>query len=226
MPSPKSYVAASLLSFCPIAAQADVVLNILVGNLDVVYDGGAGQVSDAQAPNTVFSLNPAESFGVTSTDIEVDSVIDTQLTSPPDLLFVDYSTSGLGAGLSLGSYTETANPGLLDLFSTTAGLELLLNLNSLNYLIVDSSVPGADLFSFNAEADVISQTIPNGREFGETVLVSYTATDADLTIVEGQVTALTASGQLTITGTNVPEPSSLALIGLGAAALIRRRRAA
>jgi hypothetical protein len=94
--------------------------------------------------------------------------------------------------------------------------------------------PGGEAFTFTGLATVLSQNLPFGLAFNtsQPVAFSYTAPRPGLSGGD-PATAAIGSGAMTITGVEVPEPASIALIfacalllGIAAARRQGKKRAA
>ena len=209
------------------------MINILVSNFDIAFDGQTGELTDFQRPDGG-NLDPSESRTVTSFEVEVDGVQDALLMNPPDALFADLKVTNLGSELTTGSLVMgaggTGDPTAFgfDFFtSALGGVELRLGIDDISYTVVPTGVPGLNFFNWFANAKVVSQDLPNGQVLSEDVLISYTATEVMLFTNQNGARTVVASGQMTITGNMIPEPSTVCLIGLalsGAGAATLRRR--
>jgi len=209
------------------------MINILVSNFDIAFDGQTGELTDFQRPDGG-NLDPNESRTVTSFEVEVDGVQDALLMNPPDALFADLRVTNLGSELTTGALIQGAggsgDPTAFgfDFFtSALGGVELRLGIDDISYTVVPTGVPGLNFFNWFANAKVVSQDLPNGQVLSEDVLVSYTATEVMLFTNQNGARTVVASGQMTITGNMIPEPSTVCLIGLalsGAGAATLRRR--
>lgn len=216
----------------PSAANAGM-LNILISNFDIAFDGTTGELTDFQRP-AGGNLDPGESRTVSSFELEVDGVSDALLMNPPDALFADLLIQNLGSELTTGSLVQGAGGTGDDTdfgfdFYTSAGggTELRLGIDDISYTLVQTGIPGLNFFNFFAEAKVLSQDLPNGNQFLEDVIISYTATEVMTLPGPNGVRLAVASGQMTITGNMVPEPTAMSLFGFACVAGIaasRRRR--
>lgn len=209
------------------------MINILVSNFDIAFDGATGKITDFQR-EPGGNLDPNESRTVSSFEMEVDGVSESLLMNPPDALFADLLIQNLGAELTTGALVQDVGGAGdptdfgFDFYTAAGGgVELRLGLDDISYTLIRSGIPGLNFFNIFAEAKVLSQNLPNGRILSEDVLISYTATE--VMVLNGQNGARTvvASGQMTITGNEIPEPSTVCLFGLalcgGAAASLRRQ---
>lgn len=218
----------------PSAASAGM-LNILISNFDIAFDGTTGEITDFQRP-AGGNLDPGESRTVSSFELEADGVSEALLMNPPDALFADLKITNLGSELTTGALVQGAGGSGDDTdfgfdFYTTAGggTELRLGIDDISYTVVPTGIPGLNFFNYFAEAKVLSQSLPNGRLLSEDVIISYTATEVMTFQGQNGVRTLVASGQMTITGNMaIPEPATASLFGLacvaGIAANRRRRR--
>lgn len=204
------------------------MINAIIGNFDIAFDGDSGEITDFNRPDGG-NLDTSESRTFTSMEIEVDGVSQVTLMNPPDALYGDLKLTGLGSELTTGALVSGAggsgdpNAFGFDFFDTN-GNSLRIGIDDIDYTVVETGVPGLNFFNWFAEGKVLSQSLPNGIAYGADVLVSYTATD--VMVMQGQngVRTLVASGAMTITGNDIPEPTAAMLLALaGAGSLFRRR---
>lgn len=216
----------ALLAFATIGEAA--MINTIIGNFDIAFDGATGEITDFNRPNGG-NLDTAESRTFSSLEIEVDGAVEATLMNPPDALYGDLKITGLGSELTAGALVSAAggsgDPNAFGFdFFDTAGNLLRIGIDDIDYTVVQTGIPGLNFFNFFAEGKVLSQSLPNGIAYAEDVLISYTATDVMVMTGQNGVRTLVASGAMTITGNNIPEPTAgvlLALAGLGG--LVRRR---
>lgn len=210
------------------------MLNILVGNFDVAFDGDTGEITDFNRPDGG-NLDPNESRTVSSIEFEVDGVSEELLMNPPDALFADLKVTNLGTELTTGALVSgaggTGDPTAFgfDFFTTAlGGVDLQLGIDDISYTVIETGIPGLNFFNFFAEATVLGQNMPAGvPDFQPDVLISYTATEVMVLSGPNGASTLVASGQMTITGNMVPEPSSVCLVALmlagGSSVALRQR---
>lgn len=214
---------AALLMAAPAADAA--MINTIIGNFDVAFDGMTGELTDFNRP-LGGNLSSAEARTFSSIEIEVDGVSEEMLMNPPDALFGDLLIPNLGASLTTGSLVSNAGgDGDINTFGFDyfdgLGNSLRLGIDDISYTLVTTGIPGLNVFAWFAEAKVLSQSLPGGFQYGEDVVVSYTA--SEVMVINGGATVV-ASGAMTITGALVPEPSAAVLAALtGLAGVLRRR---
>lgn len=206
------------------SAQAGMI-NTIIGNFDIAFDGSTGELTDFNRPDGG-NLDATESRTVSSVEIEVDGITDVMLMNPPDALFADLKIGNLGAELATGALTNA--PGVTGFgfdFHDPSGNKLRIDLEDISYTVVETGFPGLNFFSWFANGKVTDQSLPNGIAYSEDVLVSYTATEVMVLSGQTGVRTLVASGAMTITGNMVPEPTA-AVLGLLASlgGCFRRRR--
>ena len=210
------------------AAHAGLI-NTLVSNFDIAFDGMTGEITDFNRPDGG-NLDPNEARTVSGVEFEVDGVSQVILMNPPDALWGDLKITNLGSELTTGALVMnaggTGSPEFgLDVFSPAmGGIELQIGIDDISYTVVTTGVPGLNFFNFFAEGFVTSQQLPLAQGYAGPVLVSYTATDVMVFQGQNGVRSLVASGQLTITGEMIPEPTAAALAALGAVGGMVRRR--
>lgn len=212
----------------PLAAES-ATINIIVSDVDVTYfgdaAGGTGSIYDTIA-HPGGNLDPAEADEIETVVFELDLAQVGTLTSEDDNgIFGDLKIDGVGGMLPLGSLqTGIGDNGGgfgFDLF-TEAGHRLRLGIDEVDVLLSNG------VFFFTGSATVLDQDLPFGLTFATShpVQFSYAAT---LPILNGglSVTSGLASGALTISGTQVPEPATLVMLMLmliGAVAAARSPR--
>ncbi|TWT96091.1 hypothetical protein Pla108_31730 [Botrimarina colliarenosi] len=204
------------------------MINTIIGNFDIAFDGQTGEITDFNRPDGG-NLLPAEARTFSSLEIEVDGISEEMLMNPPDALWGDLKITNLGAELATGSLQNnvggSGNPTAygFDYFDGN-GNNLRIGIDDISYTVVQTGLPGLNFFNFFAEGKVISQSLPGGWEYGEDVLLSYSATEVMVLSGQTGVRSLVASGVMTITGNMIPEPSSLVMMVLGSAASCCFRR--
>ena len=219
---------AVLLGVCmPLIASAGSI-NIILSDVDVTYAGaaagGTGSIYDIIA-HPGGTKNPAESDVVASAVFEVDMAqVATLMTGGGTNLYADMKIDGVGATVPLGGLNNVGNNGGnfgLDFFTNT-GVSLHLGINKIDLLLTNGV-----LFFTGLASNVTSANLPGGLAFDTTqpIYFSYTATLPG--IVGSPATMAVASGAMTISGTMIPEPATLAMLVIGlalsAAGTIRRR---
>lgn len=210
----------------PLAAQS-ATINMIISDVDVSYSGGAagntGSIFDVIA-HPGGNLNPAESDEVESVVFELDMVNQGTLTSvPANVLSADLRVDGVGATLPLNTFQTGigSNGGGFgfDWFSAS-GEKLRLGIDKVDVLLTNN------VLFFTGTASLLDQNLPFGLQFkaSEPIVFSYTATLPG--VVGSPATGAMASGALTISGEQVPEPGTLILIvasALASVAVFRRR---
>jgi hypothetical protein len=208
-------------------AAESATINIIVSDVDVTYFGDAagnmGSIYDTIG-HPGGNLSPAEADEVEAIVFEIDLVnLGTVTTSDSNMLFADLRIDGVGATLPLGPLqTGIGNNGGgfgIDLFSES-GDRLRLGVDAVDVLLTGG------VFFFTGSATVLEQDLPAGLVFdtSQPVQFSYTATLPVLNGGGASVDRALASGALTISGTLVPEPASLLMLVIAAAAVFCGRR--
>jgi hypothetical protein len=219
-------VMAAVAAVCiPLSAES-ATINIILSDVDVTYFGDAagnmGSIYDTIA-HPGGNLNPAEADGIETAVFELDlGEVGTLTRTDDGELSGDLKIDGVGATLPLGSLQTGvgSNGGGFGFdFFTEAGDRLRLGIDEVDVLLTNG------VFFFTGSATVIDQDLPFGLVFDTTqpVQFSYTAT---LPVLNGGPTVdrALASGALTISGTQVPEPATLLLLVAGATAVVCGRR--
>jgi hypothetical protein len=210
----------------PAAAET---LQLQFTGVDLVYDGE--NLYDAKLSNTTRSGNPAESDPLTSltilhNNVEVGSVITSDI-------FTDLYITGIHDILAVGgSFISDGNGGAFGVdvltSSITPGWGLALQINKADGFY------GAGGFAFVATGTatgMFNQSLPFGATFDGPI--NFAFLNLNLSEVQtngGIVTHFRATGTGVVAGPGyvVPEPSTLVLLGMGAAGLLayawRRRR--
>ncbi|TWT42759.1 hypothetical protein [Botrimarina hoheduenensis] len=205
------------------------LINTIIGNFDIAFDGATGELTDFNRP-LGGNLNPAEARTFSSFEVEVGGSTAAMLMNPPDALFGDLLIGNLGSELSTGALVSnaggTGNPTAFGFdFFTATGHKLQIGIADINYVLVTTPIASLNFFNWFAEGKVVGQSLPNGIEYAEDVLVSFTATE--VMVINGQngIRSLVASGAMTITGEMaIPEPTSLALVASTLLAGVTTRR--
>lgn len=226
-----AYVAAFVLAASAAPSQAETMLNIIIGNFDIAFDGQSGEITDFNSP-AGGTLDPNDARTVSSFEVEVDGASQALLMSPPDNLYADLKLVDLGPDLAIGTLEQnvggSGDPTAFgfDFFTDAGGgTQLRLGIDDISYSLITTPIPSLNFFNIFAEAKVLAQTLPNGVLLNEDVLVSYTATEVMVLPGPGGARSVIASGAMTITGIVIPEPTTASLVALSSVvAGFRRRR--
>ena len=218
-------IAAVVALLLPQAAQS-ATINIILSDVDVTYfgdaAGGTGSIYDTIG-HPGGNLNAAEADEIEAAVFELDLETVGTMTSADEDISGDLRIDGVGATLTKGSLQSgIGNNGGgfgFDLF-TGSGTRLRLGIDEVDLLLSNG------VFFFTGTATVLDQDLPFDLAFvaNQPVHFSYTAT---LPVVSGapSVDRALASGALTISGTQIPEPAALVLLALtGVVAAIGRWR--
>jgi hypothetical protein len=201
-------LAAALFTVAPSSARGDIVFNNF-GAADAF--GNSGRLLQGESVGTIGDVDQAVSFTVGG--------------SPYNLTLVSLGINIGGPGV---------NTGLLDveIWSNAAGLPgaaldvVTLNVNSQGKQIVTANFGGSPQLSAGTTYWIVADartTLDGGWNFNSTGDVGNTAGRSDngpwsLRVDDDRMA-------LRVEGTLVPEPASVAMLGLAAAAGLGRRRA-
>jgi hypothetical protein len=220
--------AAALVALGATTAQA-ATIQIAFTGMNLRYDGAS--LYDATS-NTGGVGNPANADPLATVDFFVDGSPAGTLNSNISLdVFIPDVTNISAAPNAVYNQVTPGNPGYFDLLFGTSPLAsefLQLDLDNVSVTYVD--VSGLVQFTFGAAvAASNAQNLPFALEIGDPVTLSFSAQlDAgSKTTAGGFVTGFRATGTGEIRGEAIPEPSTIALLGMGALAvpvMLRRRR--
>jgi hypothetical protein len=200
-------------------AAHGAVLEIQFTGLNLVYDGT--NIFDAGAQNTTRTGNPADADSLTSMNFFIDgSLVGTLNTG----VFADvYIKDVLNIPATGGLVTSGGNGDAfgIDLLTVNSnpGWGLALNIDTMQFLYTGSQIA---ISVAGMASDLFLQDLPFDLEFDATQPITIVMSSANLshfTTSGGFVTGFRAAGTGNVAGTQVPEPSSLVLAGLGVAGL-------
>ena len=203
-------------------ASADVVIQFT--GMDLVYDGSS--LYDAGSTSGGFA-DPADADPLVSVDFFQNGAFVGSLSTEISLdVFIPDVTGIPDTPGTVYNFWTPGNPGFVDLLIGTSPLAsefLLLDIASSNITYLDAS--GFAQFIFGGTIGVSNaQNLPFGLQTGDPITFSFSSRidPNSLTSSGGFITGFETSG----TGeySNIPAPASAALLALGAAAGLRRRR--
>ena len=205
----KALLAAVLVVLLGLSGTASAaMIQIQLGGIDIRYDGtnivDTGSENPDPLTNATFLVDNAP-VGVDNTGVTLDVFIPGVFNIP----------------ITGGQVTSATN-GRLDLdLGETEFLSLTLDLASVTYISLTSTIQ----FVFaGAAATIDDQQLPYGLSLADPVTISFSTqiTGPVGESVDHYVTNFVAAGTGEIQA--IPEPATMGLLGLGAVALIRRRR--
>lgn len=209
------------------AASAQGAVRIEFTGMNLVYDGSSFYDGGSAAGGVA---DPADADPLATVDCFVDEAHVGALTSDVSLDFFIPDVSGIPAAPGSATTIVTpGNPGYFDLLIGTSPLAsqfLLLDIASVSITYVDIS--GIVQFVFGgAVATSSAQNLPFGLQVADPVTVSISAQVIPNTITtdDGFTTGFEAFGTGEFSANAIPTPASAAVLGLGAIAAVRRRRA-
>ncbi|MEM1012946.1 MAG: PEP-CTERM sorting domain-containing protein [Planctomycetota bacterium] len=186
-------------------------IQISVTGFDFTYDGT--NITDA---------NPLGTDDLASIDFFSDGVLVGSLT-PADAIATGVTIGDvLNIPAGGGVVTSAAPLGIgFDLFFT--GGFLFLDVTDVQVFYSGSEI---GVTGVTSNVDIFLQDLPFGLELdpNEPVSLSFSGLISDLTDDGQFVTSFDASGTAEVRGEIIPEPASIAMLGLGGLTLLRRRR--
>ena len=237
--------ALAFLVLAPAAGEASIVL--VYDSLSLASGGSTAELSEITSQTDSSLVSTSNSFSMVGSEVAGGFVHSSQsnttgaFSDQNDLNFrfgsnpeVQLTDSDVSGSLASGNYIEfgytAAQAQILD------GFDYNLQANSANgttYAARDSglfvSVNSGAFTQFGA-TDQGSNGINGNVSFTDAVTVSsgdvitYRLAFADKTNISQNLQSATRIGNVRISATAVPEPTSLAVLGIGALALMTRRR--
>jgi hypothetical protein len=193
------------------------VLEIQFTGLDLQYDGT--NIFDAGVHNTVGNGNPAEADTLTSMNFYLDgNLMGVQSTN----VFADiYISNVLNIPAGGGVVVSSGNGGAfgIDLLTQNLipGWGLALDINTMQFFYTGSQI-GISVSGF--ATNISAQSLPFALEFDVAQPVTIVMSSANLSAVTsagGFLTGFNAAGTGNVAGTGyiVPEPGTMAMLGVG-----------
>lgn len=189
--------------FAPVSAKADILL-----------------VVDLSMTNqlTITATTEAAEISITGDDFFAGSYLENFFVAPGgSLAAASFSPGVAGTGnLTVAGETATNSPGLLRVGGTDPGLNLLALADDLNSTFTAGATAFTGSATWTLTPDDYASALVGGDQVGN---IFFPASSV------GDISGLTRIGQFSVVTTAVPEPSSLAAIGLlGLVGIARRRR--
>lgn len=218
------FACTALVGMClPLIASAGTI-NIILSDVDVIFQSDESAIYDTKGYNGG-NQNSTEADELEAVVFEMDmSHVGTLMKGANTNLYGDLKIDGIGANVPLGGLNNVGSNGGsfgFDFFTNT-GENLQLGIDDVDLLLTNG------VLFFTGQASVLGQNLPFGLAFDTSmpVFFSYSATLPG--IVGNPATMAVASGAMTISGTMIPEPTTLATLMIGlamsSASLVRRRR--
>jgi hypothetical protein len=211
--------AASIAAFGAVAPAAAAVIEIQFSGLNLVYDGST--IFDAR-DNAGGNGDPAESDPLFTMTFIQDGVALGTLTSD---LWADVRFENV-TGIDATGDVVQGSGGFFDVLTTNAVPGYGLGLDLDNFVIAYTG-GGIAVFGAAVVDDIRAQDLPFGLVIGTPITLSFSLnTLTNVTDVNNVLTGFRGSGTGELSGTSVPEPSSMLLLGIGllTAAEVGRRR--
>lgn len=207
---------------CGVSAEAKT-LSIQFTGLDLKLDHVTNTITDTGDPGGG-GFDPADADPLASMDFFIDGALVGSLSSN---IYADVALFGVGH-IPVGGGSAQVQGGGFDLLmkSTVPAFGLSLNINSLTLSYTGNQLA---LSGVTSSVELFKQSLPFNLLIGEPIQVLFIL--GTLTNVQSNGVWLTdfqGSGTGTVTGTALPEPATLLMLGagiLGVSLRARRQRA-
>ena len=209
------------------------VIEIQFTGVDLVYDGttiydatslagGSGNPADADPLTSVLFLHNGALLGRLTQDVYLDVLID-------DVQNIPAFHAGGGAPVTSGGNGDAFG---IDLLTSGAGYGLGLNIDQVVVHYRHTTSPPTTPVSLAISGlvtGVSAQNLPFNLAIDTGEQVTFILASSNLSVTTDIVNSpallgFEASGTGSITGSGIPEPATLALMGIGVAGLVARRR--